>query len=250
MGTLLDWRAFRALVLACALLGLGLTGEVRAGTLLSPGPAVLMHKSAEPFGLATTILSGGGLRDKWLTVQRRLEDELVQLALCEGDRERCVSPAALKFLAIVDAAKARDGRARLGEVNRAVNLAIKPADDLAQYGAVDFWASPLMTFTRGAGDCEDYAIAKFVALRLAGVAPEDLRIVILHDALRGEDHAAVAVQLDGQWLTLDNRRMAMVADSEVRNYRPIFVIGQTGVMRYTDMPRVAEAAMRSFARRD
>ena len=46
----------------------------------------------------------------------------VQLALCDGDRERCVSPAALRFSPIVDNAKAREGRARLGEINRAINL--------------------------------------------------------------------------------------------------------------------------------
>ena len=79
-------------------------------------------------------------------------------------RDRCASPAALKFLAIVDAARLREGRARLGEVNRAINLAIRPVSDLAQYGQVDVWSSPLATLTRGGGDCEDYAIAKFVAL--------------------------------------------------------------------------------------
>ena len=156
-----------------------------------------------------------------------------------------LSPAAaLKFLAVVDDAKARGGRARFGDVNRAVNLAIRPADDFMQYGAIDVWASPLMTFTNAAGDCENYAIAKFVALRLAGMAQEDLRIVIMHDALRGEDHAVAAVRLDGQWLTLDNRRMMMVADTDVRNYRPAFVIDEAGVRRYADMPLVAEAALR------
>jgi predicted transglutaminase-like cysteine proteinase len=236
--------ALRALMLACGLFWLAPAAQVSAGTLLSPGGAVLIKKSIEPFGRATTILSEGGLRDKWFGLQRRLADDLVQLALCEGDREGCVSPAALTFLAVVDDAKTRDGRARLGEVNRAVNLAIRPADDLVQYGAIDVWASPLMTFAKGAGDCEDYAIAKFVALRLAGMALEDLRIVIMRDTLRGEDHAVAAVRLDGQWLTLDNRRMMMVADTDVRNYRPAFVIDEAGVRRYADMPLAAEATLR------
>ena len=82
----------------------------------------------------------GGLHDKWRGVQRRLDDEMVQLALCEGDREGCVSPAALQFLAIVEAAKAREGRARLGEINRAINLAVRPVSDLAQYGRLDVWS--------------------------------------------------------------------------------------------------------------
>jgi hypothetical protein len=55
--------------------------------------------------------------------------------------------------------------------------------DLAQYGEIDVWSSPLVTFANGAGDCEDYAIAKFVALRLAGIAPEDLRIVVMRDTV-------------------------------------------------------------------
>jgi len=81
-------------------------------------------------------------------------------------------------------AKAREGRARLGEINRAINLAIRPMSDLAQYGAIDVWSSPLVTFANGAGDCEDYAIAKFAALRHAGISPDDLRIVIMRDTIR------------------------------------------------------------------
>ena len=236
-------RALRAVFLAC---GLAWFGPAAAGTLLSPGAAVLIKKSVEPFGLPAAMLMDGGLRDKWLGVQRRLDDEMVQLALCEGDREGCVSPAALQFLAIVDAAKAREGRARLGEINRAINLAVRPVSDLAQYGRLDVWTSPLVTLTRG-GDCEDYAIAKFVALRRAGIAPDDLRIVIMRDTIRGEDHAVAAARLDGHWLTLDNRRMAMVEDSDIRNYRPTFVIDQHSVMRYADAPLIADASRRNLA---
>jgi predicted transglutaminase-like cysteine proteinase len=250
MGISIHSRAWRAVILACGMAWFGPAAEVSAGTLLSPGPAILFQKSIEPFGQPTALLMDGGLRDKWLGVQRRLDDEMVQLALCEGDREGCVSPAALQFLAIIDGAKARDGRARLGEVNRAINLAIRPASDLALYGQIDVWSSPLATLAKGAGDCEDYAIAKFVALRKAGIAPDDLRIVILHDTISGEDHAVAAARLDGHWLTLDNRRMAMVEDSDVRNYRPTFAINQHSVMKYIDTPMVAEIAVSSMAQAD
>jgi len=43
-------------------------------------------------------------------------------------------------------------------------------------------------------------------------------------------------RLDGRWLTLDNRRMAMVEDAQIRNYRPLYVIDQYGVMQYVDAP--------------
>lgn len=232
-------HAWRAIVLACGLVWFGPAANLSAGPLEShaafgrPGP------SAEPFGLSASPVYWGELRDKWSGVERRLDDERVQLALCDGDPDRCASPAALQFLAIVDTAKSRDGRARLGEINRAINLAIRPMSDLAQYGEQDVWSSPLVTFAHGAGDCEDYAIAKFVALRQAGIAPDDLQIVIMRDTIGGEDHAVAMARLDGHWLTLDNRRMAMVEDVNVRNYRPLFLIDQHGVMQYADAPLLA-----------
>jgi predicted transglutaminase-like cysteine proteinase len=134
------------------------------------------------------------------------------------------------------AAKARYGRGRIGEINRAINLAIGPMSDLAQYGEIDVWSPPLATLARGAGDCEDYAIAKLVALRLAGLSPDDLRIVITRDIISGEYHAVAAARLDGRWLTLDNRRMAMVEDAQIRNYQPTFVIDCDGVKRYEEAP--------------
>jgi predicted transglutaminase-like cysteine proteinase len=235
-------HAWRAVVLALGMAWFGPAANLAAGTLESTPEQI---GAAEPFGLFTATLSAGGIVDKWLGVERKLDDERVQLALCDGDRERCVSPAALQLLAIVDHARAREGRARLGEINRAINLAIRPMSDMAQYGQIDVWSSPLVTFTTGAGDCEDYAIAKYVALRLAGISSDDLRIVVMHNILRDEGHAVVAARLDGRWLTLDNNRMAMVEDSYLRNYfRPLFVIDQRGVMKYVDTPVMASAPAR------
>jgi predicted transglutaminase-like cysteine proteinase len=232
METATHRRALCAIIALCGLILLGSAADLRAGTLLSPGPGVLVRKSAEPFGVFAFAMSTGGLRQKWFALKDQLDDDMVQLALCDGDRDHCASPAALKLLAIVDQARTRDGRARLGETNRAVNLAIRAADD----GADDVWSSPLATFARGAGDCEDYAIAKLAALRLAGVPAEDLRIVVVRDVRVGEDHAVVAARLDGHWLMLDNRRMAMVEDDNARTYQPLFVLYQAAVLKYVGEP--------------
>jgi predicted transglutaminase-like cysteine proteinase len=248
MGIFSHSRAWRAAVLACALAGFGPAADLMAGTLVAPVSLDIASGSTEPFGLSTVPVTWGALREKWQGVERRLDDERVQLALCEGDPDRCAAPAALQFLAIVGEGKARDGRARLGEINRAINLAIRPMSDLAQWGEIDVWSSPLVTFSHGAGDCEDYAIAKYVALRQAGISPDDLRIVIMRDTIHGEDHAVAAARLDGHWLTLDNRRMAMIEDANVRNYRPLFVIDQHGVNQYVDTPLLAGAAHRDPAR--
>ncbi len=243
METAARSRTWRAILVLCGLVLCGSAAELRAGTLLSPGAGLLVRKSAEPFGVFAFAVSSGSLQQKWSALQNRFDDDMVQLALCDGDRDNCASPAALKLLAIVDQARARDGRARLGETNRAINLSIRATDD----GIDDVWSSPLTTFARGAGDCEDYAIAKLAALRLAGVAAGDLRLVVVRDVRAGEEHAVVAAKLDGHWLVLDNRRMAMVEDDAARSYQPLFALYQSAVMKYVDEP-VRVSAMAAEAR--
>ena len=220
--------AWRAILLVWALSRIFPPTELIAGTLTSS-----VDRADEPFGLSTSMVIAGTLPEKWLGVEREVDDERLVLKICEENRASCPSEAAREFLAIVDRARTLEGRARLGEINRAINLKIKPMSDLALYGVEDVWSPPLATLDKGAGDCEDYAIAKFVALQEAGVSADDLRIVILRDDIREEDHAVVAARLDGNWLMLDNRHMIMPEDQQVREYyRPIFLIDHDGVKRY------------------
>src|SRR5262249_39140830 len=114
-----------------------------------------------------------------------------------------------------------------GWLNRAVNLSIKPANDWTQYGDVDYWASPLQTLGSQAGDCEDYAIVKYVALRELGVDPDDLRVVIVRDDKRLTEHAVLAVRHERNWLVLDNRTMSILNTEAARNYRPLFALNGT-----------------------
>jgi predicted transglutaminase-like cysteine proteinase len=242
MGCLGRAQRLRAVAFACGLAWFAPATDLVAAAADSFKPFEAEAGSAEPFGLTVSAVLAGETQDKWLRLARKLDDDGVQIALCDGDRDRCVSDAALQFLSIVDGGRLRAGRARLGDINRAINLAIRPMSDLAQYGEIDVWTSPLTTLSHGAGDCEDYAIAKFMALRQAGVEASDLRIVIMRDTIHGEDHAVAAARLDGHWLLLDNRRMALVEDVNVRNYRPLFVFDRSAIMSYSDMPLLANAS--------
>jgi len=239
--------ALRAILLACGLFLICLPTHLMAAPSMAapstpPGSLDPTVGPDEPFGLSTATVTKGPVLEKWLNVEREVDDEQLVLRSCEEDRASCQSPTALQFLAIVDSGRALEGRARIGEINRAINLNLKPRSDLALYGAEDVWSPPLATFAIGAGDCEDYAIAKFVALQQAGISADDLRIVILRDDHREEDHAVVAVRLDGHWLTLDNRHMVMVEDHDVRRYRPIFLVDRNGVKAYSDAPSTFEAS--------
>jgi len=157
------------------------------------------------------------LAAKWRTMQRRLAEDEARLGACRADIWTC-SDDELRFEAIVAAGRLRDGRARIGEINRAVNLAIRPVSDERRFGVADQWSSPLETISDGVGDCEDYAILKLLALKEAGFANDDLKLLIVHDAATRSDHALAAARLDGRWLLLDNRRFALV-DLEFTQYR-------------------------------
>jgi predicted transglutaminase-like cysteine proteinase len=229
------WRAALVL-LAAALLA---PASVVAGPLQLHQLVGAPNLHSEPFGLVTRAVADGGLVDKWNGVRAKLDGEQREIAACRDDRPHCTNGAVIRILAIVDVARERDGLARLGEINRAVNLAIRPMSDLANYGEEDVWASPLMTLTRGAGDCEDYAIAKMAALKAAGIRSEDLRLVILRATARAEDHAVLAVRLQERWVILDNRTLVMLSDSQLANYRPTFVIDEAGVRAYRNDPAPA-----------
>jgi predicted transglutaminase-like cysteine proteinase len=192
----------------------------------APAPAI-----EGPFGLGAT--ARGPLSARWNSLQKTIALEGEILARCRANPAICTAAAA-KFLAVIEAGRAREGRARIGTINRAVNLAIRYTSDLAQYGALDIWATPLMSFASGAGDCEDYAIAKYVALHYAGVAAADLRLVLVHDRSARQEHMVAAARVDGHWLILDNRTMRLVADREVPDLTPLAALG-----RQADAPALA-----------
>ena len=195
------------------------------------GPAFHSSVLAEPFGLSTVPVASGEVSTKWHGVEADIRAENDILSLCRASAELCPA-AARSFLAIVAQGRTQTGRARIGIINRAINLAIRPTSDLAQWGVIDRWSAPLDTLTTGLGDCEDYAIAKYVALTEAGVAAEDVRLVIVRDLGVGGDHAVVATRLDGDWIILDNRWLMLVKDSEMRRMIPMFVLDQTGVRQF------------------
>ena len=146
---------------------------------------------SEPFGRRPMAASANEMPAKWAELHSRILSEEETLAACRSGDATC-PPAARRFLDIIELGRQRQGRARLGEINRAVNLSIKPISQWARYAVDDFWSAPIAALNAGAGDCKDYAIIKYVALRETGIIPDDLRFVIVRDVKLRTDHAAVA----------------------------------------------------------
>ncbi len=186
---------------------------------------------AEPFGLAVTPVWFGKILTNWSGVETGIRADAEALRRCRDDAQRCPE-AARKFLAIVAQGRAQTGRARIGVINRAINMAIEPMSDMAQWGVPDRWSPPLETFTTGRGDCEDYAIAKYVALTAAGVPAQDVKLIIVRNTAADEDHAVVAVRDGGEWTILDNRWLTLVKDVEMPKIIPEFVLDEGGVREF------------------
>jgi predicted transglutaminase-like cysteine proteinase len=186
-------------------------------------------ESDEPFGLLAFRAPEGLLWAKWRGVEAAIDEEAGTLAQCRHDVERCPSSAALRFLAMIDEAQKAAGREKLDAVNRMINSAIVYTSDLAQHGVADLWSAPLETLASGRGDCEDYAIAKYVLLRESGVAAQDLRLLLVRDRSISQDHAVLAVREADRWLILDNRWAALTDSSEARHLTPLFAIDHKGV---------------------
>lgn len=65
-------------------------------------------------------------------------------------------------------------------VNNFFNQEIRSESDRLS-ASEDYWQSPIETLVRGAGDCEDFAIGKYVSLRLLGLPVKQLSLAVLKD---------------------------------------------------------------------
>jgi predicted transglutaminase-like cysteine proteinase len=182
----------------------------------------------EPFGLTAFRAPEGVLWTKWRTLMPALEAENGAIERCRADTESCSLETA-RFVNMIDAAVLLRGQPMIQAINNGINGAIAYKSDLAQYGVPDQWGTPLATLKSGFGDCEDYAIAKYVAFLQAGFSSKDLRILLVRDNVSREDHAFLSVKSDGNWLVLDNRWSMINPTKDYSRFLPLFAIDQDGV---------------------
>lgn len=125
----------------------------------------------------------------------------------------------MKFLVSI---KGKDKLSQIKAVNAYMNRA-KYITDPRNWGQKDYWASPGQ-FMEKFGDCEDYAIAKFMSLKLLGFSSDMLRVAAVKDLNLKVGHAILVVIIDGKYYLLDNQIKQVVETKKVRHYRPVFSI--------------------------
>jgi len=124
-------------------------------------------------------------------------------------------------------------RQRLTVVNNFFNQRIAFRDDTQVWGVIDYWATPMELLEKGKGDCEDYAIAKYMSLLGAGVPQGRLRMVYVRAQFQGRSQAhmvlAYYAQPDAEPLILDNINPEIQAASQRADLTPVFSFNGEGL---------------------
>jgi len=129
-----------------------------------------------------------------------------------------------------------DERHRLQAINEFFNRRVQFRDDLEVWGQVDFWASPFEMLEKGAGDCEDFAVAKYFSLISAGMAAQKLRLVYVRAQMGGpggalQAHMVLAYYAPGasQPQLLDSLRDSIEPASARRDLLPVYAFNAEGL---------------------
>lgn len=127
--------------------------------------------------------------------------------------------------------------AQLRRVNDFYNRRIRFGEDQSIWGQSDYWATPMETLGRGAGDCEDFAIAKYFTLLLLNVPDEKLRLIYVQARLGGVNSSITQAHMvlayypspEAEPLILDNLIDDLLPASRRQDLLPVFSFNSLGL---------------------
>ena len=143
---------------------------------------------------------------------------------------------ALALQQVMASVTGRDDAAKIKAVNDFYNQRLAYVEDIDNWGQVDYWASPLESLGKGAGDCEDYAIGKYFTLTSLGVPHARLRMVYVRASIAGAPNGFVAHMVlayyptpESEPLVLDNLQPGIHPAGERPDLSPVFSFNAEGL---------------------
>lgn len=170
---------------------------------------------------------------QWQRILIAMDTEKNELKSCDADVRLCSSSKMAAWRSKLAAQQGRSRDIAIMNVNQFAN-AFQPVDDKQNWQKQDYWASPV-EFIQKSGDSEDFAIFKFSSLREIGIQNEDMRIVIVKDALRNTEHAVVAIYQNSDITILDNIYDNPRSHSKLSQYIPVYSMNETN--RWIHIPQ-------------
>ena len=117
----------------------------------------------------------------------------------------------------------KDEQQKLISTNRFFNQ-LQFTTDQRLWGESNYWATPVEFIGANAGDCEDFALAKYFSLLAVGVADDKLRIVMVKSLTLNQYHMVVAYYKHptAEPLILDNIDGRIKKASERQDLIPVY----------------------------
>jgi len=141
------------------------------------------------------------------------------------------SSRVLRWQTLIDSAKYLPEKEKLKRVNDFFNQQIEFVDDDYLWGVSDYWATPLEMLARGAGDCEDYSIAKYFTLRELGVDDKKIRITYVKAIELNQAHMVLTFFETPRSipLVLDNLIPSIKLATKRRDLLPVYSFNGSGL---------------------
>lgn len=228
----------KTVVLSCVMLALG---AVNANAL-TLGQAAKISQNAQPAAFNTVEMVAYNANDRvpqWNRAKVAIAKDKITLQACLNDVSSCSGTAMIGWRDMVKGLQGQTAEIKMSLVNAFFNR-WQYRSDMEIYNVSEYWASPL-EFMQNSGDCEDYAIAKYVTLGFLGFNDSQMRIVAVMDNNRGIGHSVLSVTTTNGKMILDNQTNQIYADSQQTGYAPRFAVNDTGVYTYTAQPQVIYA---------
>ena len=137
----------------------------------------------------------------------------------------------LEWEALIKSSAALAESDKLNEVNRFFNRKVRFVDDIQLWRENDYWATPVEMLVKGAGDCEDYSIAKYFTLRRLGIPSEKLRITYVKALNYNQAHMVLTYYASpsAEPLVLDNLINDIRPASQRKDLLPVYAFNAEGL---------------------
>ena len=174
----------------------------------------------------TTEFASSSLKGlpQWTRVLAEMAREQARFEACARDAAACTTPTLRNWHQIINSAAKLDRAGKIRAVNGFFNR-WPYKEDHEIYGRSEYWAAP-GEFMARSGDCEDYSIAKYFALRQLGFDKDELRVVILMDEIRGIGHAVLAIYQGDEIVILDSLSNLILPHDRYKHYRPQYSMNE------------------------
>ena len=130
----------------------------------------------------------------------------------------------LAFNRLMESAKASNELEQLSMINDFYNH-VPYMSDQKNWKQKDYWATPLEFLSQDRGDCEDYVIAKFFALKSLGIDSEKLFLTYVKSSRFDLSHMVLSYfeHPDADPLILDNTNFKIFPASQRNDLTPIYL---------------------------